>query len=84
MKVRLVGDKIQEIEVNESLLAFLEIVGDRCGDVIVIDPLRVLYMAYESIRFNELLDKLYMLEAEICCKVLSNFSDAGYLLFFYA
>ena len=40
------------------------IVGDRCGDVIVIDPLRVLYMAYESIRFNELLDKLYMLE---CC-----------------
>ena len=64
MKVRLVGDKIQEIEVNESLLAFLEIVGDRCGDVIVIDPLRVLYMAYESIRFNELLDKLYMLE---CC-----------------
>jgi len=72
MKVRLVGDKIQKIEVNESLLAFLEIVGDRCGDVIVIDPLKVLYIAYESIRFNELLDKLYMLEAEICSKVVSK------------
>ena len=44
-EVRLVGDKVQGIKVNESLLAFLEIVGDRRGDVIVIDPLRVLHIA---------------------------------------
>ncbi|RLF23998.1 MAG: hypothetical protein DRN15_04635, partial [Thermoprotei archaeon] len=73
MRVRLVGDKVQRIKVNESLLAFLEIVGDRRGDVIVIDLLRVLHIAYESIGFKELLDKLYTLEAEICSKVMSRY-----------
>jgi len=42
------------------------------GDVIVIDPLKVLYIAYESIRFNELLDKLYMLETKIYGKIVSK------------
>ncbi len=71
VKIRLVGDKVQKIRANEPLQTFLEIDGDRRGNVIVIDPLKVLYIAYESIRFNELLDKLYMLEAEICSKVIS-------------
>jgi len=41
----------------------------------IIDLLKVLYIAYESIRFNELLDKFYMLEAEICSKVTPALRD---------
>ena len=73
MKIRLAGDKIQKIKVDKPFLAFLEIVGNRRGNVIIIDPLKMLYIAYESIRFRELLDKLYMLEAEICSRILPKY-----------
>lgn|GEM_PF-4713593 len=72
---KIVGGKSQKIKVNGFLLAFLETVGNCCRNAMIIDLLKVLYIAYESIRFNELLDKFYMLEAEICSKVTPALRD---------
>ena len=75
MRVRLVGGGAQRMRVDGSLLTFLEIGGDRRGDVIEVDPLKMLYIAYESIRCSELLDELSVLEARICSKVLASNID---------
>jgi len=70
LKIKIVDGKSQKIKVNDFLLAFLETVSNRCRKAIIIHLLKVLYIAYESIRFKEVLNKFYMLEAEICSKVL--------------
>jgi len=78
LKVKIVGGKSQKIKVNGFLLAFLETAGNRCRNAMIIDLSKSIIhsLAYESIRFDELLDKFYMLEAEICSKVTPALRDS--------
>ena len=45
MKVKKVSGKSQKIRVNGFLLAFLETAGNRCRNAMIIDLLKILYIA---------------------------------------